>query len=143
VSRLILASIGKAYVNDVPWDISGLSGANCHGGSTCGVSAVYTDPNFSVPQECDEVHTQVVKNAGRGHVTLPVEPWHGNGLRGQIEIFDEPGGADLYDITVTLTCAGTATPPQSRLGCLHSTGSTLYSGSVRALPGRLSGLSVP
>jgi hypothetical protein len=112
--------LGKAYVNDQPWDISSLSA--CSSGSTCGVSATYTHPKFAVPENCATVHTQVVKNAGRGFVTLPVEPSVGNGHRGEVEIFDHPGGPGVYDVTVTLSCVGTATPPTSRLACAHSVG---------------------
>jgi hypothetical protein len=86
------------------------------------VSAVYEHPKFAVPDSCAAIHTQVVKNDGRGFVTLPVEPTVGNGLRGEVEIFDDPAGPGVYDITVTLSCVGTATPPTVRLGCAHSVG---------------------
>ena len=70
---------GTAFVDDVAWDISGLS--TCHSGSTCAISTVYTHPAFSVPSGCAAVHSQVVKNSGRGYASHPVEPSAGNGWR--------------------------------------------------------------
>ena len=92
---------GKAYVDDQIWDISGLS--TCHSGSTCAVSTSYTSPTFSVPTGCAAVHSQVVKNSGRGYVSSPVDPTVGNGFRGEIEIIDDPPSSGVYDLTVAVS----------------------------------------
>ena len=75
---------GTAYVDDVVWDISSLS--SCRSGSTCEVSTDYTSPTFSVPTGCAAVHSQVVKNSGRGSAATgtggygaTVDPTGGNG----------------------------------------------------------------
>lgn len=130
---------GMAYVDDQPWDISALS--ECRSGSTCQVSTSYTSPTFAVPTGCAAVHSQVVKNDGRGFAMTgtggygsTVDPTPGNGWRGELELFDDPAGADVYDVTVTLTCAGTADPPTVRLGCAHNVGTgSCHQGRIEVL----------
>lgn len=130
---------GTAYVDDQPWDISALS--ECRSGATCQVSTSYTSPTFSVPTGCAAVHSQVVKNDGRGFAMTgtggygsTVDPTPGNGWRGELELFDDPAGADVYDVTVTLTCAGTADPPTVRLGCAHNVGTgSCHQGRIEVL----------
>ncbi len=130
---------GVAYVDDQPWDISALS--DCRSGSTCRVSTSYTSPTFSVPTGCAAVHSQVVKNDGRGFAMTgtggygsTVDPTPGNGWRGELELFDDPAGADVYDVTVTLTCAGTTDPPTVRLGCAHNVGTgSCHQGRIEVL----------
>ena len=123
---------GTAYVDDQAWDISALS--SCVSGSTCEVSTAYTSATFSVPTGCAEVHSQVVKNSGRGYVSTPVNPTSNNGWRGEVEIVDDPGAAGVYDLSVTLTCAGQATPPTVRLGCTHNAGTgSCHQGRVEVL----------
>ena len=115
---------GMAYVNNQNWDISDM--AQCTSGVECPVSKTFTDRQFEVPMGCSNIQMQVVKNAGRGTQPQTVTPSQGNNFRGEIIITDDSfGGADVYDLTVTLTCVGGgASIPQqgARLSCTHSTG---------------------
>jgi hypothetical protein len=114
---------GKAYVGRREWDISGL--AACEQGVGCPVSETFTDEQFLVPMGCNNIGIQATKNLGRGTIQT-FAPTAGNAFRGEVEISDEGfGGADVYDITVTLTClsgGGLSTPTRPvRLSCTHNT----------------------
>ena len=113
--------IGKAYVSNEEWDISGL--ADCEQGVGCPVSKTFTDRQFRVPMGCQNVDVQAQKNQGRGIIST-FAPSLGNGFRGEIELSDEGfGGADVYDVTVTLSCqgGGSSTPVLPvRLSCTHA-----------------------
>ena len=94
--------IGKAYVNSVEWDISSLGA--CTQGVGCPVSETFTDARFEVPMGCREIQMSAQKSAGRGIVTS-FAPNVNQAYRGELEISDEGfGGADVYDVTVTLQC---------------------------------------
>ena len=116
--------IGRAYVNNVEWDISGLS--SCSSGSECPVSKTFTDPRFRVPMGCNNMDMQVSMAAGRGQQPQKVVPSAANAFRGEVILTDEGfGGADVYDVTVTLTCLGAAASQPvipARLSCTHVTG---------------------
>jgi hypothetical protein len=125
---------GRAYINNAQWDISEY-GAACSGnaagaggqhgnGGNCPVSPTFTDEQFMVPMGCSAVTTTVQKTRGRGEVTVE-EPTAGNGWRGGITIVDAPGSSAVYDIRVTLSCAGaeSSTPHTPvRLSCSHNYG---------------------
>ena len=113
----------QAYVSNQEWDISGLQ--DCEQGVGCPVSKTFTDQQFAVPMGCSNIGIQAHKNLGRGTVQT-FGPTPGNANRGEIEISDEGfGGADVYDITVTLTClsgGALSTPTRPvRLSCTHNT----------------------
>ena len=94
--------LGRAYVNNVEWDISTLQ--QCEQGIGCPVSHTFTDPQFMVPQGCSTIDMQVTKNAGRG-IATSYPPTRASSFRGEVELSDEGfGGADVMDVTVTLTC---------------------------------------
>jgi hypothetical protein len=96
-----------------------------------------------VPMGCGSVTTTVVKNplpadmsrpgtgygnagtVSRGTATA-VAPSKGNGYRGELLISDPFPGSEVMDATVTLTCQGTARPPQPhvRLSCVHIAGAS-------------------
>jgi hypothetical protein len=96
-----------------------------------------------VPMGCGSVTTTVVKNplpadmsrpgtgygnagtVSRGTATA-VAPSKGNGYRGELLISDPSPGSEVMDATVTLTCQGTARPPQPhvRLSCVHIAGAS-------------------
>lgn len=114
--------LGKAYVGRQEWDISGL--AQCEQGRGCPVSKTFTDEQFQVPMGCNNIGIQATKNQGRGVITT-FAPTPSNAFRGEIEISDEGfSGADVYDVTVTLTClsgGGLSTPTLPvRLSCTHN-----------------------
>ncbi len=115
---------GTAYVNNQDWDISDM--AQCRSGSMCPVSKTFTDQQFEVPMGCASMNMDVSLNGGRGTQPQKVVPSMGNNFRGELIISDDGfGGADVYDITVTLTCLGAegSTPTQpARLSCVHTTG---------------------
>ena len=113
---------GTAYVNSVPWDISQM--AQCTSGIECPVSTTFTDRQFEVPMGCTSIGMQVTVNSGRGTAPTKVVPSQGNNYRGEVVINDDGfSGADVYDLTVTLTCNGGVAPQQgARLSCTHSTG---------------------
>ena len=114
---------GLAYVNNQQWDISSMS--MCTSGRQCPVSKTFTDRQFEVPMGCGAIQMQVQKNAGRGTQPQTVAPSLGNNFRGEVIISDDGfGGADVYDLTVTLTCQGGGVAPQqaARLSCTHATG---------------------
>ena len=119
--------IGKAYVNSQEWDISGM--AQCEQGVGCPVSETYTDAQFMVPMGCDQITMDAQKTGGRGIVNS-FAPTRASGYRGELEISDDGfGGADVFDITVTLTCgnrgptegvtAGSTGVHNVRLSCVH------------------------
>ena len=96
---------GKAYVNEQEWDISSLS--SCVPGVGCAVSKTYTDEQFEVPLGCNQIDMQITQNAGRGQQPARVVPSRANSYRGEVRVTDEGfSGADVYDITVALTCLG-------------------------------------
>ena len=113
---------GLAYVNNQPWDISGMG--ECRSGVECPVSKTFTDRQFEVPMGCASIDMAVQVNGGRGQVPQHEAPTPGNFYRGEVIISDDGfGGADVYDITVTLTCGGGVAPQQAaRLSCVHTTG---------------------
>ena len=118
--------IGKAYINSVEWDISSL--AQCEQGVGCPVSSTFTDPQFMVPDGCASYDMTATKNGGRGIVSS-FPPSRESSFRGELEISDDGfSGADVYDVTVTVTCrAGapldgginTAGAHNVRLSCVH------------------------
>ena len=114
--------VGKAYVNDQPWDISAL--AACQPGSTCRVSDTFTDEHFAVPMGCDAVDVQVQQNAGRGQVTVQQQPSSSNGWRGELAMSDQYLGRTVFDFTATLTCVGSRRTRPVRLSCMPSVGDT-------------------
>ena len=115
---------GTAYINNQPWDISSMS--QCRSGTMCPVSPTFTDQQFEVPLGCASIGMTATLNAGRGTQPQTVAPSQGNNNRGELIISDDGfGAADVYDITVTLTCnGGPGSIPQqdARLSCIHSTG---------------------
>ena len=112
--------LGKAYVNNAEWDISGLG--KCEQGIGCPVSATFTDEQFMVPMGCSNIGMQAALNAGRGSVNK-IAPTEGAGFKGELQISDAiAGGADVYDVTVTLTCnvVERSQPVHPvRLSCVH------------------------
>lgn len=124
---------GTAYVNDRAWDISDMS--HCHSGVECPVSKTFTDQQFEVPLGCTAIGMEVTVNGGRGQVPQHVVPSAGNNYRGEVILSDDGfAGADVYDVTVTLTCqggGGSVPQQQARLSCTHSTGQD------RCLQGRI------
>jgi hypothetical protein len=112
--------VGTAFINDQPWDISGLGA--CHPGSTCPVSSTFTDEQFDVPMGCSSVQVTAVLNSGQGTATVQ-QPTRANGWRGEVLLADPYDGETVQDITVTATCVGTAATHQARLSCVHSAGS--------------------
>jgi hypothetical protein len=122
---------GKAYIGNQQWDISGMSA--CQAGQNCAVSSTFTDSQFEVPMGCQQITMDVVKTRGRGTVTY-VAPAAGNAWRGTVTIEDDTpgqhgadgfGGADVYDVRVTLTCVGgerSAPQVPVRLSCTHNHG---------------------
>ena len=112
---------GQAYVNNQPWDISDM--AHCHSGVECPVSKTFTDRQFEVPMGCANIDMQVTVNSGRGTQPQTIAPSQGNSFRGEVILNDDGfSGADVYDITVTLNCQGTAPNQYARLSCTHATG---------------------
>jgi len=111
---------GVAFINDQPWDISGLGA--CQPGSTCPVSPTFTDLNFDVPMGCQSVQVQAVKNSGSGTATVQ-QPTRANGWRGELLLADHYAGETVMDVTVSASCVGTASTSQARLSCVHSAGS--------------------
>jgi hypothetical protein len=108
-------------VNNQPWDISDM--AHCHSGVECPVSKTFTDRQFEVPMGCANIDMQVTVNSGRGTQPQTIAPSQGNSFRGEVILNDDGfSGADVYDITVTLTCQGTAPNQYARLSCTHATG---------------------
>ena len=118
---------GKAYINEVEWDISSLGA--CAQGVACPVSKTFTDYQFTVPQGCSSVSMTATLNAGRGQINS-FPPSRANYFRGEIEVSDDGfGGPDVYDITVSLTCenqapaqdvtAGSTAVQNARLSCVH------------------------
>ena len=98
---------------------------------TGAVSKTFTDEQFMVPQGCAQIQMTATKNAGRGTVTS-FPPSRASSYRGEIEINDGGpgrGGAEVYDITITLTCsnvvptagvsAGSTGVHNARLSCVH------------------------
>ena len=113
---------GKAYINSAEWDITALGA--CQAGGHCPVSPTFTDEQFEVPQGCASVAVTTTTMRGRGVVTNEA-PSAGNGWRGSLRISDPAGGANVYDVRVSLTCAGgaTGTPlTPVRLSCTHTFG---------------------
>ena len=118
--------IGRAYVNSVEWDISDL--AQCEQGIGCPVSSTFTDLQFNVPDGCLTYGMTAQKNGGRGIVTS-FPPTRENSYRGELEISDDGfGGADVFDVTVTVTCqngggaasfTGSTGSQNVRLSCVH------------------------
>jgi|EP01046_Picozoa_sp_COSAG06_P003293 hypothetical protein len=123
---------GTAYVNNQAWDIQSMQ--RCTSGTQCPVSETFTDFQFEVPMGCASMDMRVTMNAGRGTTPQYVIPSQGNNYRGEVIISDDGfGGADVYDITVTLTCGGGVAPQQAaRLSCTHSMGN----GQNAAVTGR-------
>ena len=137
---------GVAVVDDIPHDISALSA--CHTGTSCPPVQV-APPDFAMPTGCQEMQIVVEKNPGatqlynpdrpdlitnRGDVTVPTHPTAANGWRGEVEITDTQSGAVAYDIMVTITCMGTATDTNVRLGCTHTPGSSnCHQGRIEVL----------
>ena len=118
---------GKAYINEVEWDISSLR--NCKPGFGCPVSHTFTDRQFEVPMGCNNIQMVVQQNGGRGPPptlgSTAVLPTRANGFRGEMVISDPPGGSDVYDLTVTLTCMGAETGAPVlpvRLSCVNDFG---------------------
>ena len=111
--------VGKAYVANQEWDISGLQA--CQPGSTCPVSSTFTDPRFTVPQGCALIQTQVTQNTVRGQITV-TEPSTNNGFRGELHLSDPYMGAAVFDFTISLTCLQSAPHRNVRLSCLHNAG---------------------
>ena len=111
---------GVAFINDQPWDISGLGA--CQPGSTCPVSPTFTDLNFDIPMGCQSVQVQAVKNSGSGTATVQ-QPTRANGWRGELLLADHYAGETVMDVTVSASCVGTASTSQARLSCVHSAGS--------------------
>ena len=119
---------GRAYVNQQEWDISDLG--QCQQGVGCPVSRTYTDQQFEVPMGCASINMQATKNGGRGTITS-FPPTRASGYRGELEISDDGfGGADVFDVTVTLTCqnvgiqsgisGGSTAASNVRLSCAHA-----------------------
>ena len=71
---------------------------------------------------CSNIQMTAQKTSGRGVVTT-FAPTQGNFNRGELEISDDGfGGADVYDVTVQLTCLGaehSAPYLPARLSCTH------------------------
>ena len=122
----------KAYINEQEWDISSL--AQCEQGIGCPVSNTFTDEMFMVPQGCSTIEMTAQKNGGRGIVTS-IPPTRPSGYRGELEISDDGfGAADVYDVTVTLTCqnmgptegvtAGSTMSYNARISCAAQSQST-------------------
>ena len=100
---------GKAIVSvngkhATTWDISAL--AHCQSGHSCPpVSLDLAAQGFKAP-ECASVVTTVKKTAGRGAITVPVQPSAGNSFRGEIEFNDNNfDGRQVYEAQIKVSCA--------------------------------------
>ena len=98
------------------------------------MSNTFTDEMFMVPQGCSTIEMTAQKNGGRGIVTS-IPPTRPSGYRGELEISDDGfGAADVYDVTVTLTCqnmaptegvtAGSTGSYNARISCAAQSQST-------------------
>ena len=139
---------GVAMVNGQQHDISALSA--CSSGTSCPPVQV-APQDFSMPTGCQEMQMTAEKSTdatavynqdrpdlitNRGDVTVPTHPTALNGWRGEVEITDHDGGAVAYDIVVTITCMGTGTDTNVRLGCTHQVGTTnCHQGRIEVLRG--------
>ena len=76
---------GRAFVNNVEWDISALS--QCEQGVGCPVSKTFTDPFFMVPDGCSSIQMTATAAGGRG-VVNSFPPTRASAFRGELEISD-------------------------------------------------------
>ena len=90
---------------------------------------------------CQSISVNAIKTRGRGEVTT-VAPSAGNSWTGSVHIEDDVagqhgaagyGGADVYDVRVTLTCVGgERSAPQRpvRLSCVHHGTTNCHMGRI-------------